>query len=382
MLRRQIRWLAAAALLLAMAVPAFAGSGPARADDGTSRYRQTNLVSDVSNPPGGPARHMDRNLVNPWGIATGPTTPIWISDNNAGVSTVYNGDGQTQRPPVTIPAPGSPTGGTPTGVVFNPTDDFSVSAHSKTGKAVFIFATEDGTIAGWSPAVDSNNAIIAVDNSTKPTVANGAVYKGLALASSEGKNYLYATNFRAGTVDVFDRTFTQVNVGGEFKFSDPNIPSGFAPFNIRLTGGDLYVTYAKQNAEKHDDVAGPGDGFIDIFEPGGRLERRFASRGSLNSPWGLAVAPDDFGQFGGHLLVGNFGDGRITGFDRNGRSDGQLKNLNGQVLSIPGLWGLRVGNGGSGGDQNTVYFTAGIDDESHGLFGSLSPSGEPESDER
>ncbi len=377
MRRRNFRRLLALGLLLTAGTLVLAGGRAASAATGSDHYRQTNLVSDLANPPGGPPAHVDSNLVNPWGIATGPTTPLWVSDNGAGVSTVYNGAGQTVRPPVAIPAPqGSPPGstGTPTAVVFNVTpDDFPVSENGSAGKALFIWATEDGTIAGWSPSVDANNAIIAVDNSQHPTADNGAVYKGLALANFGGAYYLYATNFRAGTVDVFDATFHQVHLPGSF--IDPFIPAGFAPFGIQAISGNLYVTYAKQDAEKHDDVAGPGNGFVDVFSPSGRLAGRFASQGPLNSPWGVVVAPAGFGRFSNDILVGNFGDGRITAYSRpigvSGMLVGQLQDPTGQPLAIHGLWGLLAGNGSAGSNINAVYFAAGIDHESHGLFGAL-----------
>jgi uncharacterized protein (TIGR03118 family) len=331
-------------------------------------YRQTNLVSDIS----GLAVTTDPNLVNPWGISHSSTSPFWISDNGTGVSTLYNGAGQQVPLTVTIPPPGSSpdTKATPTGQVFNMFNtigDFSVMSSTASGSSVFIFVTEDGTISGWSRSVDRTHAILAVDNS-----ASGAVYKGLALGNNGSGNFLYATNFHAGTIDVFDAQFHQVTLSGSF--SDAGIPSGFAPFGIQNIGGQLFVTYAKQDVDKHDDVAGPGNGFVDVFDTNGNLIRRFASQGTLNSPWGLALAPDEFGRFSEDLLVGNFGDGRINAFDpETGAFRGQFRDTLGHTLVIDGLWGLIFGNGHSAGDTGTLFFTAGIDHEQHGLFGSLTP---------
>jgi uncharacterized protein (TIGR03118 family) len=333
-------------------------------------FRETDLVSDIQ----GRAQHFDPNLVNPWGISSSSSSPMWISDNNAGVTTLYNGAGQKIPLTVTIPPPpGSPPGamGTPTGTVFNPTSDFTITKGGTTGKALFIFATEDGTIAAWKQDADITNAVLPVDNSTTTDSAGdvGAVYKGLAIGSVGSANYLYAANFRFGTVDVFDGQFNPALAGS---FMDPTIPTGFAPFGIQNIGGNqIFVTYAKQNAAKHDDVKGPGNGFVDVFSTSGVLLRRFASGGTLNSPWGLALAPSTFGNFHGDLLVGNFGDGLINAFTPAGVFRGQLKSETNAPIQINGLWGLRFGNGGNGGDVNTLFFAAGINDEQDGLFGSI-----------
>lgn len=339
-------------------------------------YLQTNLVSDIS----GIARVTDPNLVNPWGLAYGPTSPFWVSDNGAGVSTLYNGQGQPQDPfhtgsplVVTIAPPAnSPPGttATPTGVVFNGTTGFVVSGPNGSGPARFIFATEDGTISGWSPAADATHSILEVDHSDVPA-GLGSVYKGLAMATDPaGHTNIYATNFRVGTVDVFDQNFQPVIHAGAFQ--DTTLPAGFAPFGIQTINNHLFVTYALQNSEKHDDVAGPGNGFIDEFTADGTLMRRFASMGPLNSPWGMAVAPGNFGRFSNDLLVGNFGDGRISAFNlKTGRFKGQLTDIFGNPIVIGGLWGLKFGNGATAGPTNTLFFSAGIGDESHGLFGSI-----------
>jgi len=326
----------------------------------TNSYLMQNLVSDLPDL----ARVTDTNLVNPWGLAFGPTTFFWVADNHAGLSTLYDSTGGIQSLVVSIPPP---SGGTPpaapTGAVFNNTTNFDLGGTP----ARFIFATEDGTIAAWSTGT---NAVLKVDNS-----GSDAIYKGLALAQNGGKDYLYATDFKGGKIDVFDSSFQPVNNIGPF--NDPGIPAGFAPFNVRNFGTNLYVTYAKQDEDKEDDVAGAGNGFITIFDTGGKMVKRFASNGTLNSPWGLAMAPATFGGFGGSLLVGNFGDGRINAFDPStGAFQGQLRNPNGILTWAEGLWDLKFGNGSKGGDANTLYFTAGISGggalEDHGLFGSVS----------
>jgi uncharacterized protein (TIGR03118 family) len=330
---------------------------------------QTNLVSDIP----GTAQFTDANLVNPWGLSYSPSGTFWVSDNNAGVSTLYNGQGQPQSLVVDIPSPGNPNGatGTPTGTVFNGGSGFVITSGSNSGPAVFLFATEDGTIAVWNPSVSSTQAIIAVDNSANSTAANGAVYKGLAIgADSTGRMLLYAANFRAGTIDVFDQTFQATTVPGGFK--DTKIPVGFAPFDIQNINGDLYVTYAKQDASKHDDVAGLGNGFVDVFNTNGVLLTRLVSGGQLDSPWGVAIAPANFGGFSNDLLVGNFGNGHINAYaPTTGAFVGAVTDGQGNPIVINGLWALKFGNGGQAGPTNTLYFSAGINNESDGLFGSL-----------
>jgi uncharacterized protein (TIGR03118 family) len=355
---------------------------------------ETNLVSDLP----GVAQFQDPQLVNPWGIAESGKSPFWISDNNAGVSTLYNTAGVKQGLVVSIPAPGDPLGssGTPTGAVFNidggPTGGFKITGVTTTGApitaaAAFLFATEDGTIVGWNPAVNPTGfdptkagkyGIIAVDRSAIPDAADGAVYKGLAIATdANGRTLLYASNFRAGTVDVFDTDFKLVNTLPKGAFTDTDLPKGYAPFNVQVLNGKVYVTYAKQDAARHDDDAGPHRGFVDVFNLDGTPglangAKRLVSRGPLNSPWGLAIAPPTFGSLAGALLVGNFGDGHINAFDATtGASMGKLLDPDGEPIQIDGLWALKVGNGGNGGDAGKVYFTAGIDHEQHGLFGSL-----------
>ena len=266
---------------------------------GASQYVQHNLVSDIP----GIADQTDPNLVNPWGISMSSTSPFWISNNHSGIASVYNGQGQPAPVGssllVRIPVP---SGGTPpaapTGQVFNDTTGFNVSGKP----AAFIFASEDGTISGWNPSADPANAIILVDNSV-----SGAVYKGLAVANTNNGPMLYAANFNAATIDVFDSNLSPVPSTGAF--NDPNLPAGFAPFNVQRIGRKLYVTYALQDNARHDDVAAPGNGFINVFDFTGNLLERLVTKGPLNSPWGLVLAPGNFGDFSNALLVGNFGDG-------------------------------------------------------------------------
>ncbi len=324
-----------------------------------SFYEQHNLVSDGAVP----ADLVDAALVNAWGLVASATSPWWVADNGTDSSTLYNGStGAKLSLRVSVPS-------APTGVVFNGGTGFVVTSGSTSGAARFIFATEEGTILGWSPSVAPTQAVVAVDNS-----AGGAVYKGLAIASTAAGDRLYATNFHAGTVDVFDAAFHPV-LGG---FTDAALPPGYAPFGIRHLGSTIYVTYALQDADKHDDVAGVGHGFVNAFDTEGNLLRRAASTGRLNSPWGLAVAPADFGTFSGDLLVGNFGDGHINAFDPGHfrgdgalRPRGQLHAADGPPITIDGLWAIAFGNGAAAGPTNALFFTAGPFGEAHGLFGKL-----------
>ena len=388
---------------------------------------QTNLVSDLP----GVAAATDPNLVNPWGISESSGSPFWTSDNNSGLTTLYQVPGASSTLVsinplvVNIPTPVSPTGGTPTGTVFNTasaSDAFEVTGPNKAGltttaSALFLFDTEDGTIVGWNPAIDptgqfggsggaSNHAVIALDNSgnnftnPNPNQQTGAVYKGLAIATSttpiltgnaNSTALLYASNFRAGTIEVYDAKFAKATPLPQGAFQDRRLPHGYAPFNVQVLNGKVYVTYALQDAAKHDDVAGPHHGFVDVFNldgspglSGGRV--RLVSRGALDSPWGLAIAPIGFAGLNDPrnnpvLLIGNFGNGLINAFDSiTGAPLGQLRDPDGEPIQIDGLWALKVGNGGSGGTTNTVYFTAGPFGESHGLFGSLATAapGSPE----
>jgi uncharacterized protein (TIGR03118 family) len=335
---------------------------PAAAHGSASQfYAQHNLVADASDPA-----HIDGHLVNAWGLAHGPTGPWWVADNSKGVATLYNGAGVLFSPIVTIPAPGSGASA-PTAVVFNATRSFVIAKGHVSGAATFLFATEDGTIAGWNDKVDATHAILAVNNAKA-----SAVYKGLALGSVGSVHYLYATNFRAGRVEVFNARFARVTLAGHF--ADSHIPTGFSPFGIRTIGGRLYVTYVKQDAAKHDDVKGLGNGFVDVFGTDGVLLQRLAARGTLDSPWGLDLAPNDFGRFSNALLVGNFGNGRINAFNpRTGAFLGQFEDRASHALAIDGLWGLDFGNDHTAGSDDRLFFTAGPAGEQHGLFGYLVP---------
>lgn len=322
---------------------------------------QTNLVSDGAIQ----APNTDPNLKNPWGISYSPTGAFWVSDNASGLTTLYNGSGAIQGLVVTIPAAGGgKQAGSPTGQVFNPSaTDFSVSQNGASGAAVFLFATEDGTISGWSPSVNSGAAVIAVDRSK---VGLGAVYKGLAYyTNSGGANFLLATDFRNNEIDVFDGSFTLTA-----SFRDSMMPAHYAPYNVAVLGGAIYVTYAKQDKSKHDSVSGKGLGAVETIDITGAVQERFAG-GKLDAPWGLALAPAGWGKLSNQLLVGNFGNGRIIAFNAKLKQGGALKTAAGKPLSIDGLWGLIPGNGGSGGATDTIYFAAGPNHEQDGLFGSL-----------
>jgi uncharacterized protein (TIGR03118 family) len=337
-----------------------------RADDGNfggpqNAYVVTNLVSNQVNK----APTIDPNLQNAWGVAFSPAaSPFWIADNNAGVSTLYDGLGNIVNlangaSPVKIPGPGGPGTGTPTGVVWNPSAAFLVPGTSI--QAAFIFDTEDGIIAAWAGGLTPNNQAV---QAAKP---DKAVYKGLAFGTNSTGAFLFATNFHDGTVDVFNSAYQRVST-----FTDPKIPAGYAPFGIQNINGNLIVTYAKQDAQKHDDAAGPGRGFVDAFDTDGKLLRRLASRGALNSPWGVARASFAFGKFSDDILIGNFGDGKIHALSWDGSSLEPLRDGNGKPIKIDGLWTLTLG-GGRGSSPSTLYFTAGPNDEKDGLFGTITP---------
>jgi aldose sugar dehydrogenase len=352
--------------LAASAVIAIAPRLPSVAAAATPTFTQANLVSDVS----GMAKTMDPNLVNPWGMALGINSGIWVSGNGSGKATTYDGTGQPIPSPtpqvVTIPAPGSSGKSAPTGVATNATTGFIISAGGMSAPSTELFATEDGTIAGWNSSVDPAKAVIVVDNS-----ASGAVYKGLAIGFNESGAFLFAANFHAGTVDVFDSKFQPVRPRGMFRAQ--HLPAGYAPFGIAAINGNIYVTYALQDAQKKDDVPGAGHGFVDIFDTEGNLVKQFTSQGQLNSPWGMAWAPfEGFGAFNNALFVGNFGDGSVNAFDfDSGELLGKVSDTSGTAIKIPGIWALQFGLGVAQASSNTLFFTAGIALEQHGLFGSL-----------
>jgi uncharacterized protein (TIGR03118 family) len=325
-------------------------------------YRQTNLVSDVP----GLAKFTDPDLVNPWGLIASGTSPWWVADNGTGLSTLYNGAGVKQSLVVTVATPpGDTDPATPTGIVFNGGSDFKLTSAANSA-ARFIFDTEDGTISGWSPAVDATHTILKVNN------AGSAIYKGLTIAQAGGVNFLYAANFFAGTVDVFDTNYAPVSLGGG-AFVDQTLPEGFAPFNVQNIDGKVYVAYAKQDEEREDEVAGRKLGYVDVFDGSGNLLQRFENGPWMNAPWGLALAPSTgFGKSSGKLLVGMFGSGQIATFDpATGEFNGLLRDRHGKPIQVDGLWALRFGNGGNAGPTTTLFFTAGIDDEEHGLFGTI-----------
>jgi uncharacterized protein (TIGR03118 family) len=314
-------------------------------------YTVTPLVSDEA----GVAAHFDPNLVNAWGLTASGTSPWWVADNGSDLSTLYRGDGTPQALVVHVD-------GGPTGAVFNVTGGFVVPTG---GRALFLFDGEDGKIRAWNGA-QGTTAVVVKDRS-----GEGAIYKGLAIAETASGPRLYAADFHNARVDVFDGSFGLVPGG----FDDPALPAGYAPFNVQTIGSRVFVSYAKQDEQAEDELAGQGLGFVDVYDSAGDLLERVAQHGQLNAPWGLALAPSSFGRFGGELLVGNFDDGQINAYEElpNGHFEhrGELRGSDGKPLTIDGLWALRFGNGGNAGPTETLFFTAGPDDESHGLFGSI-----------
>jgi uncharacterized protein (TIGR03118 family) len=333
-----------------MAVP-YATAAP-----GTNSYTQTNLVSDTA----GMAKVTDPNLINPWGVAFVPGNPFWIADNNSGLSTLYDRHGTIQSSPFTVPPPkGSSNLATPTGIVANTGGGFNVNGHS----SVFIFDTEDGTISGWNTV--GSAAILAVDNSL-----SGAVYKGLAMISNGSGTFLLAANFNSGAVEVYDTNFHLATLTGSF--TDPTIPASFAPFGIHIVNSQVVVTYAQQDQAKHDPVHAAAAGYVSLFALDGTFVRRIASQGNLNAPWGVTMAPAGFGSLGGDLLVGNFGDGVINAYDfSSGNFIDQMKDSNGTVITNASLWDMVFDASGQTGDPNTMYVTAGLANEKHGLFAAI-----------
>jgi uncharacterized protein (TIGR03118 family) len=335
-------------------------------------YVQKNLTSDQM----GVAPVTDPNLVNPWGLSRSSGSPWWVSDNGMGVSTLYDGTGTPKPLVVTIPtgdASISPTG-TPTGTVFNISTGFELAA----GKpAVFLFVTEDGTISGWNPGVNPTSAVIMVNTHS------ASVFKGMALASimtraGTTQTFLYAADFRGGRVRVYDSMFHRAMGFDGDAFDDDRLPHGYAPFNVQNIGGEMYVTFAKQDAEKHDEVDGAGLGFVDVFSPSGQLLRRLQHGRWLNGPWAMAMVPGDFGVYSHDLLVGQFGSGQVAVYDPvTGNFIDTLRDASNNPLAIGGLWALSFGSGGTSGPATTLYFSAGSDGEQHGLFGTITPVENP-----
>ena len=336
----------------------------------SNSYTVTPLVSDQP----GMAPHTDGNLVNAWGLTAGPTTPWWVSDNGTDKSTLYGGDGTPRALVVDV-------AGGPTGTTFNPTAGFLLPTG---GKALFLFDSEDGVIRGWNGA-QGTTAVVVKDRSNV-----GAIYKGLTIADTKAGPRLYAADFHNGRIDVLDGNF-DLKPGG---FRDPFLPRHYAPFNVQVIGDRVFVAYAKQDAEAEDEIAGQGRGFVDVYDLKGRLLARVASRGHLNAPWGLALAPASFGRFAGDLLVGNFGNGKVNAYEERSKAHfdsrkhharhrghfnrfkfrGTLRDGHGRPVVIDGLWALRFGNDSAAGPSSTLFFTAGPNDENNGLFGTITPN--------
>lgn len=326
----------------------------------TSSFAATALVSDGAVA----AAHIDGNLKNPWGVAFNPQGFAWVADNGTNVATLYDGNGVPQSLIVAIPS-GKNGSASPTGIVFNGTQSFTVTENGKSGVAAFIFAGEGGTITAWAPAVGPTNAFVMYDDGT-----GGAVYKGLALATMNNANFLYATDFHNNKIDVFNTSFNKVTMPGGF--TDPAMPAGFAPFGIQLIGSNLFVTYAMQDSARHDDVAGAGLGMVDVYDTAGNLKQRFATGGALDAPWGIAQAPANFGSMSGAILIGNFGNGAINAFNASsGLSMGPLTGSNGNALVEPGVWGIAFGNNLSNQPSNTLFFAAGPNNEADGVYGRI-----------
>ena len=341
----------------AAALSAFLIMRVGAAEPGNS-YLVQNLVSDGSIA----ATHMDPLLINAWGLAALPTSPWWVADNETNVSTLYDAAGAMR--PLVVQVPGGPTG-----IVSYAGTGFVVTTATASGPARFMFAAEDGTISAWSPTVSQTQSSIVVPNASAP--AHGAIYKGLALARTTSGDFLYAADFHNNRVDVFDSSFHPVLAA---RFADPGLPEGFAPFGIQLISGRIFVAYAKQDEDAEDEVAGEGLGFVSAFNPDGTFVARVASGDPLNAPWGMALAPANFGRFSGDLLVGNFGNGRLNAFDPTTfEPKGHLKDTHGKAVVIDGLWGIGFGNDGAAGPVNALYFAAGPNDESAGLFGRIDP---------
>jgi uncharacterized protein (TIGR03118 family) len=350
--RRALALAASIGLLLAIALPA-----TARNINAENLYSVHNLWSNVP----GLAANTDSSLVNGWGISHSGGSPWWVSNEGTNTSTLYNmTSGTGVKVGLTVTVEGGPTG-----QVNNPTSDFKVDAGTGLLPSRFIFATEDGDIYGWNGV-----GTTAIEGGGTPD----AIYLGLAIGASGGANYLYAANFHAGTVDVFNGTWGDGSGSLAGDFTDPNLPAGYGPFGIQAIGSEIYVAYAKQDEDQEEEVAGPGLGYVDAFGMDGTFHARVASAGDLNAPWGIALAPDDFGKFSGDLLVGNFGDGRINAFHQTAdgwEPHGVLKGTDHRPISIDGLWGIGFGNNAAAGPATTLFFAAGPEDETEGLFGSI-----------
>jgi len=368
----RIRWShkgRAALAVVVVALPFWAAPGVATASDDSQPRLAFAEVDLVSNVPGR-AAITDGHVQNAWGLALSPTSPLWVANNGTNTATLYAG-GLGGAPPTVVPLVVTVPGGAPTGQAFNGTTGFVVTGPAGSGPARFLFVSEEGDVTGWSPAASP-----PVAGQSTAILANhvaGANYKGLALATTAFGSFLLAADFHNARIDVFDTSFHLVQPAAPF-FTDPALPAGYAPFNVAVLDGKVYVAYAKQDADAEDEVAGPGLGFVDVYNGSGLLERRLVSHGPLNAPWGLEVAPASFGKFAGDLLVGNFGDGRITAVDRRtGHVDGQLRDVRGHPIEIDGLWALLRGTASTGG-TDAVWFSAGPNDEADGLVGQVRPA--------
>jgi uncharacterized protein (TIGR03118 family) len=350
--------------LVPLAVLAIAALAVAPVSAKTMQAQNSYTVTPLQSDTGVGGSTVDSNLVNGWGIAALPASPWWVANNGTDTSTLYRGDGT--KVPLTVSVPGGPTG-----IVANTVaTDFVVTVGAASGGARFIFANEAGEIRGWNPTVPAGGSTVTEVGSATD---DGAIYKGLAIGTSGGQQYLYATDFHNAKVEVYDSTFAEQDWDGAFV--DPGIPAGYAPFGIQNLNGMIFVTYAKQDADAEDEIAGAGFGYVSAFGTDGSFMGRVASRDALNAPWGLAWAPaSGFGKFSGDLLVGNFGDGRINAFawtSDGWEARGHLKTANHHPLVIDGLWGIGFGNGAAAGPTTTLYFAAGPDDESHGVYGKV-----------
>ncbi len=361
-------------LTAGLLVPVFAGqsnrlvSGQNPPDKFGGRYDVTELISDIE----GLALHTDSNLVNAWGIARSGGSPWWINAAGTALSLLKNGAGEPfpTASPLIVSIPGANGPAEPTGIVFNSVGGFEVASGRP---AVFIFASTDGTISAWNPNVKATEAVVKV---TTPDAA----YFGVTIASDGGKNYLYGANFLGGTIDVFDSEFKAVDLGPN-AFKDDELPDGFAPFNVLNVGGNVFVMYAEREEDAPEEITGKGLGFVDAYSPSGVLQMRLQHGPWMNAPWGITMAPDDFGRFSNELLVGMFGSGQIVAFDPDtGKFDGLMKGRHGPI-SIDGLWGIGFGNDANAGPSTTLFFAAGIEDEEHGLFGAITPLTKDKGDE-
>jgi uncharacterized protein (TIGR03118 family) len=367
------RFRAVALVTLPVVIASTFATSPALAGKKKTAYVVTNLVSNGAVD----APNFDPNMVNTWGVAFNPTGLVWVTNNRTGTSTLYDGQGVPNSLIVNVPPASGGGTGLPTGIVFSGTDDFIVANGTASGASRFLFASEDGLVSGWAPGVDLHNAMRAV-------VTPGANYKGLAIAQSATGMRLYATDFHQGHVDMFDGAFNKVSVAGAFV--DPKLPKDTYPFAIQAIAGNLYVTFAKHGGgltgghggtgDARTADKGGGDSVVDVFDTDGKLLRRAVASSALKQPWGLALAPADFGKYAGDLLVGDFHDGTISAFDpATGKLKGQLSDARGKAIVIPGLWGFQFGNGVNSQPTNALFFAAGPHGQGGGVYGSVTVAG-------